>query len=391
MFTDHIEDLEKSAEEAARNITELSYRKYFEKVEGASAKLTTSAPGLTSADTPSIELVRLAEFCNGLERQVDLPDALPILGRRLELLLPFSTCAFYLDSGDGSVRAEHVRGLLASELTGLSVSLGKGISGWVAAYQRPMINARPALEFQGHEGNFSVLNDSLAVPLSTGDQCIGSLVLYAKDPGTYRQSHLELLQTATLHLAPFIAALRERRSWVEDAEVVDKVTGSRRAAYLSVTGPRLIAAAEQNQSPLSLLSLQIDNFRQVVNLYGWHIGDVVMRRTAEIFRAELRETDVLVRYGQQGFIALLPGMRLDQATRCAQRLQQQIRSTPMATLPGSGIYCTCQTAIASYPEHGTAIHDLILSAQQALLDQQRPAAGAATDAVANILEFPPRT
>jgi diguanylate cyclase (GGDEF)-like protein len=171
---------------------------------------------------------------------------------------------------------------------------------------------------------------------------------------------------------------------------LDPVTQVHRAQYLSVVGPQLIAAAGQNQSPLCLLILQIENFRQIVNLYGWHIGDVIMQKTAELARAELRETDVITRYGCQGFVALLPGVRAEQASRCAQRLQQQLRALAIANPPGTSISVTCQTAIASYPEHGTAIQDLLLHSQTELNDHIRSSAAASGDSISRILEFPPR-
>ncbi len=391
LFADHIVELEEAAEGAASNPREEPEPGAAERTECLLTSANLTAPVVTHSDAASVELVRLAEFCTSLGGQVDLRDALSILARRLEAFLPLSTCIFYLDQGDQSLRAEHVLGQYAETLVKSTMSLGKGISGWVAAYRRPMINARPALEFQNIEGDFSALADSLAVPLLTGDQCIGSLVLFSKDGSTYRQSHLELLQTATLHIAPFIAQLLQRRSLAEDADILDPVTGMRWAAYLSVIGPQLIATAEQNRLPLCLLSLQVSNLRQIINLYGWHLGDEVMRKAAEVMKTELRETDVVVRYGHQGFVALLPNARLEHALRCMQRIQHQIRTTTVGTLPGGYNICpNCEAAAAAYPENGVVIPDLLSYSQKTIFEESKPASASKGDAAGTVLEFPPR-
>src|SRR4030095_4374666 len=94
LFVQNIDKLEALAEEAVKNIPQLSFRKYFEKVDRAlsSANSPTTLPTLPTA--VSAELVALYEFCNSFGKHLDLSDVLAILGRRFKRLLPFSTCIF---------------------------------------------------------------------------------------------------------------------------------------------------------------------------------------------------------------------------------------------------------------------------------------------------------
>ena len=64
-------------------------------------------------------------------------------------------------------------GDFASSLSDFAIGIGKGVSGWVAAYKRPIINTVPSWEFQGLKGDFSSLSDTLAVPMTVNDECIG--------------------------------------------------------------------------------------------------------------------------------------------------------------------------------------------------------------------------
>jgi len=60
----------------------------------------------------------------------------------------FSTCIFYLKNSADHVEATYVSGSFFKITSGPSHRMGKGISGWVAAYRKPMVNANPALDFQ---------------------------------------------------------------------------------------------------------------------------------------------------------------------------------------------------------------------------------------------------
>jgi diguanylate cyclase (GGDEF)-like protein/putative nucleotidyltransferase with HDIG domain len=389
-FTTHIDELVAAAEQAAKNAPELAFRKYFERVDRAISTADSANSHPSSASTPSSELMEMYEFCTSLGRHLDLPDFLHILARRLCHLLPFSTCAVYLDNGDDTLIAAHVSGKHSEWLRNLRVGMGKGISGWVAAYRRPMINTSPALEFQEVSGDFSSLADTMIVPLVAEGECMGTISLYADAPTVYTASHLNSLQTLASIVAPTIAEIRGRKPLMENKGMIDPVTQTHRAMYLSVSGSQLISSAEQSQSPLSLLCVDIKDYQQLVSLYGTHTGDAILRKAANTLKTELRETDILVRYGHQGFAALLPGVRKEKALRCAQRLQQQIRAGAVNSITGHSIPIDCQAGVASYPGDGSTTFALLQSAQRAMLDQAHVTGSADEEPAANIIEFPPR-
>ena len=192
--------------------------------------------------------------------------------------------------------------------------------------------------------------------------------------------------SAILVRPPIIA---ERKASMSGRDPLDPVTQVHRAAYLSIVGPQAISIAEQSHTPVSLLTLDIYNLRQITDLYNTTVGDSLLKRTAEMVRSEIRETDVVVRYGSQGIMALLPGMRPDQAWRCAHRLQLQIRSLPV-TESSHSVFAGCRVAVSSYPIDGSTIQELILSAQKSMADQGKAAPQTETGSSTNVFEFPPR-
>jgi diguanylate cyclase (GGDEF)-like protein len=390
LFIEHLDELVASGEEASKDMPQLSFRTYFEKVDLAlaSANSVASLPSLTPAS--SSELVALYEFCNSFGKHLDLSDSLPILTRRLKRLLPFSTIAFFLDDGEDCLRAAYISGKYSDQLQNLTIGYGKGISGWVAAYQRPMFNTGPALEFQGVDGDYTSLSDTLVVPLVADGISLGTISLYGQAPIFYSQTHLGILQMVAGQVAPLIAEVKNHTAPSSAEDLIDPVTQTPRAVYLPVSGAQMIAAAEKNQAPMALLYVDLKDYQHLLNLYGLETGHSILRKVAEVLKSELRETDVVVRYGHEGFVALLAGVGGERARRYAQRVQQQIRATPVGEVAGHSIFVGGQTAVASFPENGSTIPALLEFAHRSIAEQSRPAQKAGEEDEGNILEFPPR-
>ena len=361
LFVKHVDEIEREAKIASENVAELSFRKYFENVnqELTNADISLRNRSLTQ-DIPT-ELLQVAEFCSTAIGHFDLQDFLPIITRRIERLIPFTTCAFYLGNDNGNIEAVFVCGRFSDILPGHKIGMGKGISGWVTAHRRPMMNTVPLLDFQGIEGDFSSFSDTLVVPIFRDDETLGAISLYAQKPISYTQSHLTVLQTMAASLAPMVSeALKRGEAKPED--VIDPTTQIHRISYLTAVGPQLIYAATRDRSPVSLIYLEIRNLYQLIRIYGGNAGNTILKKIANCIQNEIRETDILVRYGHQGFVAILPGVRVEHARRCVLRLKQQIK-TEVSTVGGQNFSIDCSAGISSFPRDGSAVFDLLQSAQ----------------------------
>jgi diguanylate cyclase (GGDEF)-like protein len=389
LFVCHIDELQDAANEAATNMPELSFRKYFEKVNLALSSPSASESPCNSQLNVSSELLFLFEFCQSLGRQLELPDILSVLARRLKLLVPYTTCSFYFDNGDGVIVPEYVAGKHSEFFNDFYISVGKGISGWVAAYKRPIINAQPMLEFQDLAVEPPLYADILAVPLLNDDTCLGTISLYSNVPSTYTDTFLTLLQSIACQATPLIEEARSRRLSTP-IDSLDPVTLTHGTSYLHLAAVQLMASADRTHSPLSLLCLDIRNYAQLLNLYGTDISNTAMRKVAEVLKRELRETDVLVRYGNHAFIALLPGVRAEQAHRYAQRLHLQVRGTPIVNALGHSLFVISQIAVAAYPNDGRTLVDLLHFVSTSIAEHTRLSNPFDDNSVSQIIEFPPR-
>ncbi len=239
LFLEHIVELEEAAAKESESVPELSFRKYFEKVDQAISAADVSLSGLSVPQDIPAELVQLAEFCSTMTGHLDLGDILSVIARKMERLVPYTTCAFYVDDGEDHVQAIHVNGRFSEVVQGHKISMGKGISGWVAAYRRPMINTGPALDFQGIQGDFSAFKDALVVPISLDDESLGTISLYAQEPIAYSPYELSILQTLSSFIAPLISDAKKHAA-VSSEHFIDPTTHIHRVSYLTAIGPQLI-------------------------------------------------------------------------------------------------------------------------------------------------------
>lgn len=99
------------------------------------------------------------------------------------------------------------------------------------------------------------------------------------------------------------------------------------------------------QTPLSLLFLDLDNFKMINDALGHSRGDVVLKTLADYLRTTLRHADVVCRYGGEEFVALLPKTPVDQAVKLAERLRQKI-SEMTISLPDQDVQFTVSIGVA---------------------------------------------
>ena len=114
--------------------------------------------------------------------------------------------------------------------------------------------------------------------------------------------------------------------------------------------------------PISLILLDLDNFKRVNDTYGHDVGDIALRLLAENLREELRGVDTAARYGGEEFAVILPQAGIDGAHIVAERLRRRIEQMEV---PGVG-HITASFGIATFPQHASSRDTLVVAADRAL-------------------------
>jgi diguanylate cyclase len=108
---------------------------------------------------------------------------------------------------------------------------------------------------------------------------------------------------------------------LEELSRRDSLTGLLNRRVFAEELEREIAAAERHDRPLSLVMLDLDQFKHYNDTYGHQAGDLLLQNATEAWTTCLREIDVIARYGGEEFVLVLPDCTLEDATMTADRLR----------------------------------------------------------------------
>lgn len=106
----------------------------------------------------------------------------------------------------------------------------------------------------------------------------------------------------------------------------DPLTGLANRRFVMGELDRAVYKARGDGTPLSLVMFDIDHFKAVNDAHGHHVGDVVLRKVAELARVRARAHDLLARIGGEEFVWLLPGVDAEEAGAAAERLRWTIEA-----------------------------------------------------------------
>ncbi len=111
----------------------------------------------------------------------------------------------------------------------------------------------------------------------------------------------------------------------------DALTGLWNRRALDEQVPLLLSASQRYGTPLSVVMVDIDHFKQLNDRYGHPVGDAALRHVSQLLQAGLRDADFIARYGGEEFVILLPQTDLEGALIAAERIRLTIVETPLLT------------------------------------------------------------
>lgn len=144
---------------------------------------------------------------------------------------------------------------------------------------------------------------------------------------------------------------------------IDKVSGVYTRKFFEQAITSELSRAAREKYPLSVIMIDIDDFKNVNDRYGHQTGDEVLRSIGKTLTENIRPRDICCRYGGEEFVVLLPDTPADEAELVAERLRMAIES---AKLMGACMPLTVSLGVSSYPIHGEWPDELVTRADQAL-------------------------
>jgi len=144
---------------------------------------------------------------------------------------------------------------------------------------------------------------------------------------------------------------------------IDKLTGTLTRKYLEEALSEQIEIASQTGSEFSLIMYDLDHFKVINDRFGHRTGDFVLKRVCDVVFRNLRETDIVGRFGGEEFIVILPGTGICDAELVAEKLRYKIEGEKILDNRRD---VTVSLGVASFPLHGEWKEELVERVDQAL-------------------------
>jgi diguanylate cyclase (GGDEF)-like protein/putative nucleotidyltransferase with HDIG domain len=308
---------------------------------------------------PSIqrELFSVFEFARADFRCLTTEEIFSFMGRRLAHLVAFDTAVFYrADLSKSSVEAAHIVGEHPPIIEGMSLSLDQKLTGWVAANNQSLCNLPPFPDFLNCPEPRPNFQMSAIAPMNHQNEILGAISLYRNGTVKFTEAEFRRLEI----VASQTALLLSKRNKAQDEDLlIDSETKLPNGFQLYLMFDRVAVDAMRYEYPLALLSITLDEMSDIRRKWGQLSAEEALRATANYLRTEVRETDLLVRYGSEEFTALNPRMSRELAENLKSRLQNALDHFKFIVRPNTEIPLRASIGIAVFPEDGTDLESLL--------------------------------
>lgn len=317
------------------------------------------------------EILALYEIAHTFGSALSINEIVTIMGRRLEKIVPYTSCAVLLKTeGNDEIEVVQAFGRNAEEFAKRRVRLGRGICGWVAVNNRPMYNNDPRLDLDELCPQVADQYSSLAVlPLAKEEHVLGVLALYSSERSQFTTDHVRLLETVVGLASDAVsnALVYEQTKQNALSDWLTKLPNSR---ALYVYWNQILGGAKRNNAPVTILGMDLDGFKSVNDTYGHRVGDQLLIEIGKLIQSGLRETDIVVRFAGDEFVAVLPNTNSVQAHLLVERLQSAVDDYRMPVRVNKEVQVGISIGLASYPDDGQTLEDLLSTADSRMYENK---------------------
>jgi diguanylate cyclase (GGDEF)-like protein len=205
------------------------------------------------------------------------------------------------------------------------------------------------------EGGRDVKQKPVSKEFQFGRERVRKYFLMSAKATRYREKDVAIVVLSD------ISELAESRAKLEELAVRDYLTGIYNRRHIFSEVHRCISSAERYQEVFSILMIDLDDFKCINDTLGHQAGDRVLQKVASYLEEEIRETDIVGRYGGEEFLVILPNTKGEEAYRCAERLRGGVADLERDSLKSP----TISIGVAQY-SLGMSVEGLISKADTLL-------------------------
>lgn len=324
------------------------------------------AHSLAQIERSHRDFTQLSEFSSYLQACPSLKDAFACISEFGQRLFPHSAGALYLMNGDKSMLEQHAgwgdsplaqAGFEPSDCWAMRLGQAKrsdaGHQGMSCPHLHGEAAAGPAA--------------TLCLPLMAQAAAFGLLYLEHQQPDEEghgdQRYHMAVAWAEDIGLALSNLQLRET---LRQQSIRDPLTGLFNRRHMNDVIEREFARAARGGTMVALAVVDVDHFKRINDTYGHDTGDVVLKAVARTIAGQVRECDIVCRFGGEEFVAIMGNITPDAAKARAEQIRLAI--SKLDCRHGEHVVgtVTASLGVALYPGDGSDEASLVHAADSAL-------------------------
>lgn len=331
----------------------------LEAIADLAAVAVSNARSMAELEHQRRESQQLEEIGRAVTASLDLDQVLQRVVAATRELVEADGVAVWLLRSDGDAEVAMTAGDTALP-RGSTSAVPAALHQHFTESQAPILLDRSGvMEFLPPEVDTGFSAESaMAVPLMAEGELIGALFVSHVSPRCYAPRDVRVLERLAFHAAIAVANARLHEQ-VRRLSLTDPLTGLPNRRHMDILLDKEFAAAERGRA-LTVVLLDLDDFKLFNDTAGHQAGDEALRRFAGILASETRAMNLAARYGGDEFIAILSDTDLEGGHALFERVLAGMRADPfMASMSASA-------GIAAYRDGMLDPGDLIRAADEAL-------------------------
>lgn len=308
-----------------------------------------------------------------LTSTLDLAKVLDVILERAGRLIPCErSLLLVVDETEGRRELRPHRARDRSGRAARQVPWGVGPSGWVAQHARPLLIQDRRLPLPAGLRHWTATRSKfrslLAVPIVNKRKTLGVLELVNRADGRAFDAGDQDLLTQLMGQAAIAIERSQLYHRQEELAIRDDLTKLFNFRHLDQVLDNEIRRCVRYGAVLSAIFLDLDYFKVVNDRYGHLMGSRVLVEVAELLIRNLRDVDIISRYGGDEFVVVLPETGLRTTLAITRRLHRAFHRHEFLSAEGLNVRLTASFGLAGFPDHARNKKDLIRLADQAMYE-----------------------
>lgn len=309
------------------------------------------------------------DFASSIELKTILDT---IMKKAKRLIGAEAWTVFIIDEGTGELIFERTEGKKTKDTQKSRSMIGEGIAGWVAKGNLPVLvpdvsqDKRFSRQIDRAFNLKHKIKSVICVPFRSCGKPLGVIEVFNKAKvGQFTREDFNQLIIIVDESSIFIerALLYQK---VEELSITDDLTKLFNTRYLDRSIEIEIQRSLRYGASVSLIFMDIDDFKKVNDTHGHLVGSKMLVEVGQILIRNLRSIDVVVRYGGDEFVIVLPHTPPAPAAQIAERIRKAVEKNIFFEKDGHGLRITASFGVASYPETARSKEELLRLADEAM-------------------------